>query len=63
MKNYIILGNNNYWYSFLNNATEEELEEKLKHIKHYCNDYNNEIDLPTELYVYEVVEKVKTIQL
>lgn len=62
MKNYIIVGDNNFWYSYLKEVTEKELKKELKNIKENLSDYNNESE-PTELYVYEVLEKVKTIKL
>lgn len=63
MKNYIVLGDNNSWYGYLTKVTEKELKEHIKYIKENYNDYDNEIAEPSELYVYEVIRKVKTVRL
>ena len=61
MKNYIIVGDNNYWYSTTGLVTEEQLQEEIKKVKEYIKD-NLEEEV-SELYVYETSESSLTINL
>ena len=60
MKNYIIVGDNNYWYSTTGLVTEEQLKEEIEMVKQYIKDNQEEV---FELYVYEVSESSLTINL
>ena len=64
MKNYIIVGDNNFWYSKTGLVTEEQLQERIQEVKEYAkgNIYENE-EKATELYVYEASETSLTINL
>ena len=63
MKNYIIVGDNNFWYSTTGLITEEVLKQTIEEIKDYIK-INNEEEEPTTLYVYETSEETSlTINL
>ena len=60
MKNYLVVGNNNYWYGFIKCNPEDLLKQ--------VNDIKENIDLgvydkPDELIVYEVLNNPLTITL
>ncbi len=63
-KNYLILGDNNFWYSTLFEVTEEQLNYQLDNIKKQINDDHSsfasplggsadELGVPYNLFVYE----------
>lgn len=60
MKNYIIVGDNNYWYSTTGLVTEEQLQNEIEMVKQYIKDNQEEVN---ELYVYEASESSLTINL
>jgi hypothetical protein len=53
---YIIVGDNNYWYTTTEPVTPEELEQEIKQIIEgiWNNEYHSmeSIDNPTELFAY-----------
>ena len=52
-KTYIIIGNNNHWYSTFIASTQNEIDEAVKEVRMYVGEYN-EVQDPYELFVYEV---------
>jgi hypothetical protein len=60
MKNYIIVGDNNYWYSTTGLVTKEQLQNEIEMVKQYIKDNQEEV---SELYVYEASESSLTINL
>ena len=60
MKNYIIVGDNNYWYSTTGLITEEQLQNEIAMVKQYIKDNQEEV---YEIYVYEASETSLTINL
>ena len=64
MKNYIIVGDNNFWYSTTGLVTEEQLQNEIQRVKDHIkeNEYESS-EKATELYVYEASETSLTINL
>jgi len=60
LKKYIVVGDNNIWYSEFETENENQLKEIIKDITANLNNYEG--DTPEEIYVYEFVSK-KTIKL
>lgn len=60
MKNYIIVGDNNYWYSTTGLVTQEQLQSEIDMVKQYIIDNLEEVN---ELYVYEASESSLTVNL
>ena len=60
MKNYIIVGDNNYWYSTTGLVTQEQLQSEIAMVKQYIIDNLEEVN---ELYVYEASELSLTVNL
>ena len=60
MKNYIIVGDNNYWYSTTGLVTKEQLQNEIAMVKQYIKDNREDAN---ELYVYEASESSLTINL
>ncbi len=61
-KIYIIVGDNNFWYSTTRLITEKELETEIKFVKQAIKDKCYDNNDATELSVYEAkfVKTVKT---
>ncbi len=60
MKNYIIAGDNNYWYSTTGLVTKEQLQNEITIVRQYIKDNQEDAN---ELYVYEASESSLTINL
>lgn len=60
MKNYIIVGDNNYWYSTTGLVTKEQLQNEITIVRQYIKDNQEDAN---ELYVYEASESSLTINL
>ena len=60
MKNYIIVGDNNYWYSTTGLVTKEQLQNEITIVRQYIKDNQEDVN---ELYVYEASESSLTINL
>ena len=60
MKNYIIVGDNNYWYSTTGLVTKEQLQNEITIVRRYIKDNQEDAN---ELYVYEASESSLTINL
>ena len=60
MKNYIIVGDNNYWYSTTGLVTKEQLQKEITIVRQYIKDNQEDAN---ELYVYEASESSLTINL
>lgn len=60
MKNYIIVGDNNFWYSTTGLVTKEQLQNEIEMVKQYIIDNLEQVN---ELYVYEASESSLTINL
>lgn len=60
MKNYIIVGDNNYWYSTTGLVTKEQLQNEIAIVRQYIKDNQEDAN---ELYVYEASESSLTINL
>jgi hypothetical protein len=62
-KRYIIVGDNNFWYSTTSEITEKQLE---KHLKRVAQDIINggytDASKPSELFAYEA-QRVKSIEI
>lgn len=54
-KNYIIVGDNDFWYAVINDVTDAELQEQIEEVKAGIknNDYQTPMEVST-LFVYEV---------
>jgi len=63
MKNYIIVGDNNFWYSTTGLVTEEKLQEEIQLVKQGIASGLYESNGVSELYVYEASENSLTINL
>lgn len=50
-KQYIIVGDNNYWYSTFRASTQEEIDEEIKYVRQWVGEFQ-EADC-NEFYVYE----------
>ena len=63
-KKYIIVGDNNFWYSTTGEITEKELEKELEKIKEDIQDnvYAEYTEKPSELYAYEA-KRLKMIKV
>lgn len=62
-KRYIIVGDNNFWYSTTSELTEKQLEKELKNIKEQINDgMFDDNGKPSELFAYEAT-RVKTVEV
>ena len=54
-KYYVILGNNNYWYSTFKASTQKEIDSAVKEVKmNIGKGSDTNLAEPTELIVYEV---------
>lgn len=63
-KKYIIVGDNNFWYSTTSPITLKELAEEIKEVKKaIAGGLTDEVTSASELYVYEVVGEKQTIKL
>lgn len=60
MKNYIIVGDNNCWYSTTGLVTQEQLQSEIDMVKQCIIDNSEEVN---ELYVYEASESSLTVNL
>ena len=60
MKNYIIVGDNNCWYSTTGLVTKEQLQNEIAIVRQYIKDNQEDAN---ELYVYEASESSLTINL
>lgn len=60
-KTYVIVGDNNYWYATFSAKNATEINTRLKDVKKDIKNYHfdNDIELPSELYCYEA-ELIKT---
>jgi hypothetical protein len=53
MKNYIIIGDNNYWYSTFDAKFAHEVTEQIELVKAGIKDNLYEINTANKLYIYE----------
>lgn len=55
-KNYIIVGDNNYWYDTTGLVTEKQLEKEIEEVKQGISDniYRGDHTEPEQLFVFEV---------
>ncbi|MDP2692731.1 MAG: hypothetical protein Q8O88_03785 [bacterium] len=55
-KNYIIVGDNNYWYHTTGLVTKKQLEAEIEEIKQNISDniYRGDHTEPEQLFAYEV---------
>jgi hypothetical protein len=63
-KNYVICGDNNYWYSTTGYITKKQLKAEIAQVKKGIKEYlfdNDEMDV-SELHVFEVADS-ETIEL
>ncbi len=59
-KQYIIVGDNNYWYSTFEASNRDEIDEEIKYVRQLIGEFQ-EADC-NELYVYEA-DLIKTSKL
>ena len=59
-KTYIIVGDNNFWYSTFTASTQQEIDESVKEARMLAGEYNEEVD-PHDLFLYEV-QLIQTIK-
>ena len=58
LKNYIIVGDNNYWYSSLKQVTKQELQDEIDKIKNDIIEFGFDESIETEpnkLYIHETI--------
>lgn len=55
-KKYIIIGDNNYWYSTTRMVTPKELEEEIEQVRQGISDnaYEGDHTEPEQLFAYEI---------
>lgn len=63
-KNYVIMGDNNFWYSTTGHVTKKGLQEAIKEVKQGIkeNTFDGADGEPSELHVFETGES-ETIEL
>lgn len=52
-KRYVILGNNNFWYSTFVAKSMEEIAIEVQQVQKDLHNYTQAPSVPTRLYVYE----------
>ncbi len=53
-KQYIIVGDNNHWYSTFEASTQDEIDSQLEFVRQSINEgYNMNLPEANELFVYE----------
>lgn len=56
MKEYIIVGDNNFWYSFFQAKTKAQIKAEIKEVKKLLKNKQYDDNNCCQLYVYEAKE-------